>query len=59
MGKSLKEPEPDNLKLLCRESSLAYLYFARRADIEVFPDIGGFSGYVRCRKLPRFGHLVS
>ncbi|HEX7092592.1 MAG TPA: ferritin family protein, partial [Nitrospiraceae bacterium] len=45
MGKSLKGTKShDNLKGAFAGESQAnrrYLYFARRADIEGFPDIGG------------------
>ncbi len=45
MGKSLKETKNhDNLKHAFASESQAnrrYLYFARRADIEGYPDVGG------------------
>ena len=62
MGKSLKGTKShDNLKGAFAGESQAnrrYLYFARRADIEGFPDIGGlFRDTSEAETGHAFGHL--
>ena len=55
MGNSLKGTKShENLKHAFAGESQAnrrYLYFARRADIEGYPDVGGCSG-IRLRRKP-------
>jgi rubrerythrin len=58
-GKSLKEQD-DNLRAHCRRvpGQRRYLYFARVADIEGFPDIGGlFRDTSEAETGHAFGHL--
>jgi rubrerythrin len=62
MGKSLKGTKShDNLKGAFAGESQAnrrYLYFARRADIEGFPDIGGlFRDTSEAETGHAFGHM--